>query len=370
MLMNRCITSRKSVILVAVTVCSLLSLTMLSGCGGGASRATVRTEGGVDPNIVESGAAFMKSPDGTKIAFAAGTSTRSPDIYVMNTDGSNIQRVASNDDKAFPNLPVWSPDSKKIAYRTIPYWDIDTSEDNMPDLYVVNADGTGKTKVVEGSDIATKPYYDYVGINDNFSWSPDSQKIAFSAKRDLNDTRTIYTAKVDGTNLNRLVTGDEPIWSPDGSKIAYIAHHVKYSPVINIDTTYKEASVMNADGTSPVQLNQLPSQQNPVTGKDYGITWSPNGQNIAFLALRGDASGESLTTDVYTVNVDGTQLKNRTNVTKIDSRNDLALYGIFWSGDGQNIQYSRYQGTADRPEVGISALNRDHYSEVQTIKVN
>jgi TolB protein len=72
------------------------------------------------------------SPDGRAIAFVrAYGPARLDQIYVMNVNGRNQRRVTSShgDD------PAWSPDSRKIAYT------------NGGDIYVINADGTHRTRL-------------------------------------------------------------------------------------------------------------------------------------------------------------------------------------------------------------------------------
>src|SRR5262245_18914840 len=58
------------------------------------------------------------------------------DIYTANDDGSNPTRltiIGSNDD-----LPSWSPDGSKIAFRS-------DLANRLGEIYVMNADGTGVT---------------------------------------------------------------------------------------------------------------------------------------------------------------------------------------------------------------------------------
>ncbi len=53
------------------------------------------------------------SPDGKKVAFMSNRNNNW-DIYVINIDGSNLQRLTTDD--AQDGLPTWSPDGKAIAF--------------------------------------------------------------------------------------------------------------------------------------------------------------------------------------------------------------------------------------------------------------
>ena len=56
------------------------------------------------------------SPDGQKIAFTAWSDapTGSSDVYVMNADGSGKERLTS--DPRWEGGVAWSPDGQKIAF--------------------------------------------------------------------------------------------------------------------------------------------------------------------------------------------------------------------------------------------------------------
>ncbi len=53
------------------------------------------------------------SPDGRRIAF---TSTRDGnyDVYVMNIDGSNVQRITHSEERE--DYPAWHPDGEHVVF--------------------------------------------------------------------------------------------------------------------------------------------------------------------------------------------------------------------------------------------------------------
>lgn len=86
------------------------------------------------------------SPDGKYIAFISDR-TFDPngyveqgdsfELYVMNADGTHVQRLTTNEKSEV--LPAWSPDSRKIAFVY------------NHNLYIINADGTGLNQITHSS---------------------------------------------------------------------------------------------------------------------------------------------------------------------------------------------------------------------------
>lgn len=140
------------------------------------------------------------SPDGEKIVF---TSNRygstlgwdGYDLYVMNADGSNVQRLTR--EPGFDASPAWSPDGEHIVFRS--------TRESTDGIWLIASDGTGPRRL---SNYGARP-----------AWSPDGKKIAFMGRGE------IYVMDADGTNIQRLThrpgPDSHPDWSPDGSEIVF-----------------------------------------------------------------------------------------------------------------------------------------------------
>jgi hypothetical protein len=95
------------------------------------------------------------SPDGTKILFA--TERLRPDgaLWTVRPDGSGLTKLFKDSNGRFPSGPTWSPDGSKIMFNLNPVSDTFLHVPN--ELYVINADGTGLTLVIGGSDFKGQP---------------------------------------------------------------------------------------------------------------------------------------------------------------------------------------------------------------------
>ena len=112
--------------------------------------------------------------------------------------------------------PAISPDGKWVVFQvTEPSYD---EKEQVSDLWLVPADGSAKPRKLTGTKAGES------GV----SWSPDSRRIAFSAKRDGDEANQIYVLDLTGGEAQRVTnvsTGAaSPRFSPDGKALSFVSH--------------------------------------------------------------------------------------------------------------------------------------------------
>jgi Tol biopolymer transport system component len=134
------------------------------------------------------------SPDGQWVAFS--TWRKPEEVFVCRVDGSGLRQLT--DDDSFDCFPLWSPDGKRLAFRS-------------------NRSGTNQiwTMAPDGSDLRQLTRLQDPGAVRYMAWSPDGAHLAFSGDR---ATMILEIGKPwDERSLERLPPLESPnVWFQPG----------------------------------------------------------------------------------------------------------------------------------------------------------
>jgi Tol biopolymer transport system component len=259
------------------------------------------------------------------------------EIWVMDSDGSHQTRLIEEVEPGVDaGWPAWSPDGRHIAYVVWRSGDPpDDASRRDADIWVANADGTGRRLLVGGPGWQWIPH-----------WSPDGRWIAYTQEQaggpwvatgpqgpdvgpqgpgfvveapTVREDADIWKIPADGSAPPVRLTGGpgddrSASWSPDGTHLV-------------LDSTRDgntELYVIAADGSNPRRLTDNPAE-------DWGASWSPLGNEIAFASSRDGRTG-----DVYVVGTAGGDVRRITH-------DPAGVHGPAWSPDGTRIAFSSWQ---------------------------
>src|SRR5437016_5487566 len=227
-------------------------------------------------------------------ATAPGGKTAAADIYVVgeivvassragqgkfqlySAERSNLaqlSKVTPPTDTASANDPAFSPDGSRIAFVT--------QRDGNPEIYVMNADGTGVTRVTNDPQGDGRP-----------AFAPDGQSIVFHSSRPAGK-QEIWAVNLDGTGLTQLTRDSvnfSPAVSPDGQTIAYVSVRDK-----NYDIW-----LMGRDGSNQRAFTRSPQQKEtePRFMRDGTLVYlveRKDGNRMVQQVVRADLSTGSVT---------------------------------------------------------------------------
>src|SRR5262249_15292975 len=208
-------------------------------------------DGGPDTRPLFSSPAYdaeaTVSRDGRKIVF---TSARDGDleVYSMNADGSGVTRLTRT--PGYDGGPFFSYDGKKIVYRA----DHPKTRDELSayranlargtyapkglEIRVMNANGSGDRAVTANGAANFAPYF-----------SPSGKRIIFSSN--VGDPKgrdfELYLIDADGANLTRVTFSPDfdgfPMFNSDGTKLVFASNRNGKQP--------RETNIFVADWIGP-----------------------------------------------------------------------------------------------------------------------
>jgi Tol biopolymer transport system component len=136
------------------------------------------------------------SPDGTRIAYVSDRDGGLPELYVMDADGSHQVRITSN--ALVDGNPSWSPDGTRILLERC-------CKAGSSDILSVEVATRAETLITA---TATTSEFDPV-------YSPDGTRIAYVAFEIGVGNIDLWVMNADGTGATRLTNDPAPDLSPD-----------------------------------------------------------------------------------------------------------------------------------------------------------
>ncbi len=241
------------------------------------------------------------APSPGQIAFVS-TRNGSPEIYVMNDDGTNQTRLTNN--TATDDMPNFQRDGSRIVFSS--------NRNGNREIYSMNADGSAQTRLTTNAASDYDPFY-----------SPDGARIAFVSTRDGNPE--IYSMNANGSGVVRLTNNaandDAPAWSADGTALLFHSNRAG-----NNDIYVMDAMPGGVGGVARLTI---------LARNDNHPAWSPDSNAVVF---HSDRSGNY---QIYVMASDGLR---QTPLTTSRSTNTEPCF----SPDGAGIAFTSTRGTGDQ----------------------
>lgn len=281
------------------------------------------------------------SPDGKRIAFV---STRQPvkkaglawnAVYVMNADGSNLQRLSPQGTAAYS--PAWSPTGDLIAYAA------GSGKSGDSDLYVMKPNGSDAHLVVKNGGWPT--------------FAPDGRSLHFHSQRQ--GRWGIWNIGVDGKGLKRITPEDVSAYTPcaclDGKALAIAVKRSGHRQIELFDLANGTFTAITQDATDHWNPTLAPDGKQVVYHKTSADSQAPEvelwgipaGTQLqplriagAFPAFSPDGKRIALTgadvsfSTIDVMNLDGSERKS---IYKGQRR---AVFSTSWAHKGNRIAFA------------------------------
>lgn len=213
--------------------------------------------------------------------------------------------------------PVTADPTPGILFVTLRHVERNNSIHQNWELYLVQPDGTGLTRLTQNDRVDTSP-----------SWSPDGRQIAFRSRVD--GSADIFVMDANGENWRNLIKDPEdsilddfyPEWNPQRDLIALYTDRF-YSPAVGC-AWHRLAIMPLAGGADNIQVLEKPLTEQETLG------WAPNGRHLAF-SSRCDMQREG-GVDLFQWDIDTDEVIQLTNDGNINA-------SPAYSHDGRFLAY-------------------------------
>ncbi|MEP6925453.1 MAG: protein kinase [Pyrinomonadaceae bacterium] len=282
------------------------------------------------------------SPDGKTVAFQSiknlsqGDKIFSGAILTKPVDSAAepFQLVANG------SLPTWSPDGRQLAFMRV--------SGETYNLWTIKAAG-GEEKQLTTGGVPSVEFkllpYNRIQVSD-FSWSPDSRKIAYTSEG--NRQRNIWLVNADGSSNTQLTNNTNsnlfvccPIWSSDGKRLAYSSKPDKVAADEKKILTTSVIDIETKDTKAVVQSETF----------QRFLGWSQSDKELILATVRGNiGTGSPTEASIIQINIETSEQHQQAG--KLDS---AYLYNIYLSADKKFIAYTSNKDGKDN--IWVMRLN-------------
>jgi Tol biopolymer transport system component len=243
------------------------------------------------------------SPDGTRLAYIAYDEKRIQQVFLINADGTGRKKLTEDPNKKWEL--AWGKD--KIAY-------VSFGKDGLEKIFVINPDGTGNAQLIPDNTRQGNAGSDKPPAWAAPSWRPDGTSLVYTSLDEKANPK-MYRVNADGTGKSLVHVSEFRQWSPafslDGKNLVYVSYP---------ETLKEELFVLEGNVSRQLTFDEMK--------KNYPV-WGPDG-TIVFVSYESVmSSGEKL----FAINKNGTDRRLFVNT-------DHKQKSPSFSSDGRKFAYA------------------------------
>jgi Tol biopolymer transport system component len=287
---------------------------------------------------------FAVSPDGRQVVYSATRdSSGARDLWVINTDGSERQRVVICDEQVC-QTPSWSADSTRIAFE----------RRTLVQGVLGKSPGASRIWIYDFTTKTTTPLAnDSQQLGSLPRWAPVGDKLSYYDPI-AGSVTIIDTISGDQVQLPSVL-GDSGTWSPNAQQLIY--------PELKAFDQGQFNQMLRADLVSNIITAVMPLSAT----NDSSVVWSPLGSIIAFtrqrIGMSGATGGPTLFgPQIWVSTPDG----NTAHALTDDGA--FSYGGLAWSPDGDWVVAVRNNLQMPNPKPEVWLVRSDggaHYQLAQ-----
>lgn len=326
--------------------------------------------------------------NGTRIAFVYAEKGSSPQLWVMNADGTE-RHAATNIEGGIEGF-LFSPDQSKVVlistvkynrtaadiYPDLPkatgrviddlmykHWDTWVTE--IPHPFIGSFDSqtvTDLKDIMEGEPYEA-PMRPFGGV-ESFAWSPDSKILVYTSRKKtgmeyaLSTNSDLYAYNLTTETTTNLTEGmmgydTNPAFSPDGRYMAWLS---------------MERDGYEADKNRLFIRDNATGQKTDLTSDwDYTIeefAWNPNGKNIWFIAYhQGVAPIFNMEIATHKVTTVAEGLYDYTSLAPVDNKTIVTMrHSMLRPNEIYRIGPKTKKGVKE--DVALTDINGDIFAQL------